>query len=98
MGPFRRRVRPPEPANGCAHLGAIQDVEPDADGCSECVALGDSWLHLRLCMSCGHVACCDSSKNRHATRHAHAAGHPVLRSFEPGESWMWCVVDETYVD
>jgi hypothetical protein len=87
-----------EPAEGCTHLGSIREVEPDADGCSECRELGDSWMHLRLCMTCGHVACCDSSKNRHATRHAEAAGHPILRSFEPGEDWMWCVVDQAYLD
>jgi Zn-finger in ubiquitin-hydrolases and other protein len=96
MGLFRRRRKQPAPA--CTHLDAIREVEPDADGCSECLALGDAWFHLRMCTSCGHVGCCDSSKNRHATRHANAAAHPIMRSFEPGESWMWCVVDRTYVD
>jgi uncharacterized UBP type Zn finger protein len=89
----RGRERP----DGCTHRNAIRDVEPDADGCSECLAIGDSWLHLRLCMTCGHVGCCDSSKNHHATRHAEAAGHPIFRSFEQGETWMWCVLDRTYV-
>ena len=91
------RRRTDEAPAGCTHTGAIHEVEPDADGCSECRALGDSWFHLRLCMTCGHVACCDSSRNRHATRHAEAAGHPIMRSFEPGEDWMWCVLDRVYV-
>jgi uncharacterized UBP type Zn finger protein len=87
-----------EPAPVCTHRDAVSEVEPDSEGCSECVALGDPWFHLRICMTCGHVACCDSSKNRHASRHARDAGHPILASFEPGESWMWCVVDRAYLD
>ncbi|MEO6927866.1 MAG: UBP-type zinc finger domain-containing protein [Casimicrobiaceae bacterium] len=66
-------------------------------GCEECLALGDTWVHLRLCVHCGHVGCCDSSKNRHATRHFAATGHPVIRSLEPGEDWLWCFEDERQV-
>jgi uncharacterized UBP type Zn finger protein len=82
----------------CGHLDQIQDVEPDsAEGCSDCLAIGSRWVHLRMCLSCGHVACCDSSPNRHATAHADASGHPVIRSMEPGESWRWCYVDQALV-
>lgn len=78
----------------CSHAAAIGEVTPGSAGCEECLALGDSWVHLRLCMTCGHVGCCDSSKNRHATKHFHTTGHPVVRSFQPGESWAWCYADE----
>ena len=67
---------------------------PSGDGCVECLASGDRWVHLRLCETCGHVGCCDSSPNKHATAHFHATGHPVMRSVEPGETWGWCYVDE----
>ncbi|HVV88393.1 MAG TPA: UBP-type zinc finger domain-containing protein, partial [Kofleriaceae bacterium] len=67
-------------------------------GCVDCLASGDEWVHLRLCMTCGHVGCCDSSPNRHASRHAHATHHPVIRSYEPGEDWGWCFVDEQVVE
>ena len=83
--------------NACKHFDAARDVTPRADGCEECLQVGDTWVHLRLCLVCGHVGCCDSSKNRHATRHYHETGHPVIRSFEPGEGWGWCYVDELYV-
>ena len=66
-------------------------------GCPECIAAGEIWLELRMCMHCGHVGCCDSSENRHASKHAHAAGHPVMRTLQAGEDWMWCVVDERNV-
>jgi uncharacterized UBP type Zn finger protein len=78
----------------CSHLSAIRPVVPRADGCEECLASGDKWVHLRLCLSCGHVGCCDQSKNRHATRHFQATGHPLMASHEPGESWRWCYVDQ----
>ncbi len=78
----------------CAHLDRVQPVRPSAAGCEECLAAGDRWVHLRICMSCGHVGCCDSSPNRHATAHFHASGHPVVRSVQPGEEWGWCYVDE----
>ena len=79
----------------CTHLGTIQRVRPNTpDGCEECLKTGDEWVHLRLCMTCGHVGCCDDSKNRHATKHFRATKHPIIRSLEPGESWYWCYADE----
>ena len=78
----------------CTHLGQIRDVEPHSNGCEECLALGDTWVHLRLCRSCGHVGCCDSSKNKHASAHAREVDHPIVASLEPGEDWSWCYVDE----
>ena len=80
----------------CAHIKASlkKNPKPSADGCEDCLAVGDDWVHLRRCMECGHIGCCDSSKNQHATKHFHAKGHPVVRSFEPGENWSWCYVDE----
>jgi uncharacterized UBP type Zn finger protein len=86
----------------CVHLERVvvrpYPVRPRTAGCEECLALGDSWVHLRLCMSCGHVGCCDSSPNRHATKHFHASRHPVVKSFEPQEDWAWCYVDEVAID
>ena len=81
-------------ATTCTHLDQADDVTPSGDGCVECLATGASWVHLRLCMSCGHVGCCDSSPNKHATAHYHEVGHPLIQSFEPGEDWWWCYVDE----
>jgi hypothetical protein len=79
----------------CTHLGEIRrDVQPSGDGCVECLQLGMRWVHLRECLVCGHVGCCDSSVGRHATRHFHTTQHAVMRSFEPGEYWGWCYVDE----
>lgn len=71
----------------CTHLDHIRDVELSAQGCEECLRTGDSWVHLRECLKCGHIGCCDSSLNRHATKHFHATEHPIVRSFEPGEDW-----------
>jgi uncharacterized UBP type Zn finger protein len=81
----------------CSHLGLIDDVTPNSRRCEACVDLGSSWVHLRMCLSCGLVGCCDSSPNRHAAAHATDAGHPVARSVEPGESWRWCYVDKEFV-
>ena len=81
----------------CNHLNQIHPVTPSASGCEECLAIGDRWVHLRICLSCGHVGCCDSSKNKHATRHFHTTQHPIVQSIEPGEDWRWCYVDQTYV-
>jgi uncharacterized UBP type Zn finger protein len=84
---------PPDP-----HLKYIRPVAPRTpEGCEECLLIGSPWVHLRLCLTCGHVGCCDSSPNRHARAHAGAAGHPIVRSLEPGESWRWCYVDEAFV-
>jgi hypothetical protein len=82
----------------CGHLDQIRDVEPSADGCEDCLRIGGWWVHLRLCLSCGHVGCCDQSPNRHATAHVQASGHPVIRSFEPDEDWIWCYIDEVYLE
>ena len=83
---------------GCEHLEAAAARSPvpsSAAGCEDCLAAGRQvWAHLRLCTECGHVGCCDSSPDRHATEHHRGTGHPVIRSFEPGESWSWCYVDE----
>ena len=81
------------PESRCAHLAQVRAVHPSARGCEECLRAGDDWVHLRICMTCGHVGCCDSSPNRHATRHFHQTHHPVMRSAEPGESWGWCYED-----
>ena len=81
-------------ADTCTHLDQIRRVKPKTKGCEECMKMGDGWVHLRLCLSCGHVGCCDDSKNKHATKHFHAAKHAIIRSLEPGENWMWCFVDE----
>ncbi len=79
---------------GCTHLDTMQVVSPSANGCEDCLKTGDHWVHLRLCLACGHVGCCDSSKNKHATKHFHASQHPLITSFEPGEDWGWCYVDQ----
>jgi monovalent cation:H+ antiporter-2, CPA2 family len=80
----------------CSHVDQIRYLSPRARGCEECLAIGDEWLHLRLCRTCGHVGCCDQSKNKHATRHFHQTNHPIIKSLEPGERWSWCYVDEIY--
>ena len=81
--------------NGCPHIAQSHDASPKTpNGCEECLANGSRWVHLRLCLTCGHVGCCDSSPNKHATKHFHRIKHPVIRSFEPGENWRWCYVDE----
>ncbi len=78
----------------CTHTDQIKFTISDKNFCEDCVKTGDSWVHLRLCLSCGHVGCCDSSKNKHATRHFNSSKHPLMRSIEPGESWIWCYLDE----
>ena len=78
----------------CTHLGEANDVTPSGNGCVECEAAGGRWVHLRLCMTCGHVGCCDSSPSKHATAHNHVEGHPLITSYEPGEDWWWCYADE----
>jgi len=86
------------PQQSCAHLDQIRDVKPSAAGCEECLKMKDRWVHLRMCLTCGHVGCCDSSKNKHATKHFHATSHPIIRSVEPGERWRWCYVDELLME
>lgn len=85
--------------SACTHADAVDDsVAPRTpEGCEECLRDGGRWVQLRLCLTCGHVGCCDSSPGRHATAHFHATDHPVIRSFQPGESWRWCYVDHVYV-
>ena len=79
----------------CQHLTSLTKLKAAAEhACPECVALGDNWVHLRVCQQCGHVGCCDSSKNKHATKHYRATQHPVVSSAELGEQWLWCYVDE----
>jgi uncharacterized UBP type Zn finger protein len=78
----------------CSHLNQIKFTRTDKHVCEDCIKIGDTWVHLRLCLECGHVGCCDSSKNKHATKHFHRTHHPLVRSIEPGENWVWCYVDE----
>ena len=84
-------------SKGCAHIDEIQDVTPSAEGCGKCLEMGDTWVNLRLCLICGHVGCCDSSKNKHATKHFHETQHPMIVSFQPNEDWLWCYHDEVVV-
>ena len=81
----------------CRHLNEIKVTSTTKHVCEDCVKLGDTWVHMRLCLTCGHVGCCDSSKNKHATKHFHETSHPLIRSNEPGEDWVWCYVDEAMV-
>jgi uncharacterized UBP type Zn finger protein len=82
----------------CTHLAQIREVTPSARGCEECLKIGDAWMHLRLCKSCGHVGCCDSSKNKHATRHFHQTNHAIIKSFEPNEEWGYCYADDAFFE
>ena len=81
----------------CSHLDQIGDFPSNQTACPQCAEKGDGWVHLRQCLVCGQVGCCDNSKNRHATKHFHASGHALLRSLEKGESWVWCYVDEAVI-
>lgn len=83
----------------CTHLDEVEirELPQDVAGCEDCLRDGSVWLHLRICLTCGHVGCCDDSPSRHATAHAHASRHPLIRSLEPGEEWSWCYVDEVAV-
>lgn len=82
----------------CTHLGEIRKVTPSSKGCEDCLREGSKWVHLRMCLECGHVGCCDSSPRKHATKHFQTTTHPIMRSAEPGESWGWCYVDEMMLD
>jgi uncharacterized UBP type Zn finger protein len=82
----------------CPHIASVVVVDPTSDVCDECVALGDDWVHLRACLSCGHVGCCDASKNKHATRHWRTSTHPLIQSLEPGEDWVYCYVDHLIIE
>jgi hypothetical protein len=84
---------------GCKHLDQVHDVKPGTpNGCEECLATGGRWVHLRLCLTCGHVGCCDNSPGKHATKHFHGTRHALIKSFEPGEDWGWCYVDELFIE
>jgi uncharacterized UBP type Zn finger protein len=85
-------------AEECTHLEQISTEAFSGNGCVECLQSGGRWVHLRRCTSCGHVGCCDSSPNRHATAHFRQTGHPIVQSFEPGEDWYWCYVDEVFLE
>lgn len=85
-------------ADTCEHVEQAGNPEPRTYGCEECLASGSEWVHLRRCLSCGHVGCCDSSPNKHATKHFRHTHHPVIQSFEPGEDWLWCFEDEVMVE
>jgi uncharacterized UBP type Zn finger protein len=78
----------------CRHLDQIKITSAGKHVCEDCIKMGDKWVHLRMCLGCGHIGCCDSSKNRHATKHFHSTKHALMRSIEPGETWVWCYVDE----
>jgi uncharacterized UBP type Zn finger protein len=82
----------------CIHLKSLKAQKAHTKGCEECLKSGDTWVHLRLCMSCGHVGCCDSSKNKHATKHFRATEHAIVRSLEPGEEWGFCYPDDLFFD
>jgi uncharacterized UBP type Zn finger protein len=83
---------------GCSHVRDIRDVTPATpEGCEECLKTGGRWVHLRLCLECGHVGCCDSSPGRHASKHFQSTQHPIMQSFEPGEDWRWCFIDQMEV-
>ncbi len=85
-------------AKTCEHVGEVRDVKPSAAGCEECLQTGQDWVQLRMCMICGHVGCCDSSPGKHARHHWESTHHPIIQSHEPGQSWMWCYVDNEYVE
>jgi uncharacterized UBP type Zn finger protein len=85
-------------ADGCSHVqDHVKQVKPSSKGCEECLKTGDKWVHLRMCTECGHVGCCDSSKNRHARAHFHDTQHPIIQSAERGENWRWCYIDDKYI-
>ncbi len=83
----------------CTHIDQVDlAVEPSGPGCRECLAGGGHWLHLRRCLTCGHIGCCDDSPNRHASAHVHDTGHPVIQSYEPGEDWVYCYEDDAFLE
>ena len=82
----------------CPHASGIRNVTPSALGCEECLKIGSEWVHLRLCRTCGHVGCCDSSPHRYATKHFHKTRHPIIEGYDPPEGWGWCYIDEIVLD
>jgi uncharacterized UBP type Zn finger protein len=85
-------------ATQCSHRDQIRDVVPNSDGCEDCLKTGDEWVKVRLCLTCGHTGCCDSSKNQHARKHFDEMQHPIIDSFEPENPWKWCYIDNMYLD
>ena len=89
----------PASAPPCPHVDQARDVSPRTpNGCEECLKLGWQWVHLRLCQECGHVGCCDQSRGKHATAHYHSTEHAIMKSFQPGEDWSWCYIDELFIE
>jgi len=86
------------PGSQCEHISQINEVTPSADGCEDCLRIGDEWVHLRLCLIDGYVGCCNDSKNRHSLRHFLATDHPMIQSYEPDEDWVWCYPDELFYE
>jgi uncharacterized UBP type Zn finger protein len=85
-------------AKGCSHVADhVKKVKPQTKGCEECLRDGTKWVHLRMCLECGHVGCCDSSEGRHARGHFHSTQHPIIQSAERGEDWRWCYLDDAYI-
>ena len=85
-------------ANRCDHFIEIKNVKPNSKGCEDCLKMGDTWVHLRLCLSCGQVGCCDNSKNKHATKHYRTTKDPIIKSLEPGEEWGYCYADDLFFE
>ena len=81
----------------CTHQSMVHEVTPSAEGCEECLRIGSGWVHLRICLTCGHVGCCDNSPNKHASRHFKETGHPIIQSFDSDEDWRWCYIDKEFV-
>jgi uncharacterized UBP type Zn finger protein len=82
----------------CLHIAEVKDFNRKARVCEDCIKTGDTWVHLRICRICGHVGCCDNSKNKHATKHFHETQHAIIQSYEPGENWAYCYVDKIYFE
>lgn len=82
----------------CTHHDQMKEVQPRTQGCEECLQTGDQWVALRMCLTCGHVGCCNSSKNKHASKHYLSTDHPLMKSVTPGEEFIWCYVDEMYLE
>lgn len=91
-------VRPGQvESDECSHLNSIRNITPNSSGCEDCLKMGDQWVNLRVCLTCGYVGCCDNSKNKHATKHFHDTQHPIIQTLEPWEEWLWCYVDEVLI-
>jgi hypothetical protein len=93
-----RLIRRNRVTKHCTHLATIKKVHPSARGCEECLKIGQEWVHLRICRTCGHVGCCDQSIGKHATKHFHATRHPIMEGYDPPEGWGWCYVDDLFID